>query len=207
MKCENFKTYIVLSDIEKLDSNVQKAFTNHIETCENCQHDIEAMKIYHAIVNELNNSYPDIDNAEEFTNQIMDSLNKATSRKVTFINAFSQIAAAITILFIIGFYTTEKSYINKSFAEMEAKYTMTPEKIEFIKDYNQCRSSSAELLKDIITNDENLIALIESETLYLSPVNIKKYSSNLCQQSTMDFANASSEKKKQLIKQFLRNEL
>ncbi len=211
MNCERVEKQIIFSDIENICTEDRAAFLEHIDSCDSCKNNKKAMEKYHLLIQEINKTYPTLKNADDFTNQILDSIEADSKTKnnkeVSIINFSLRIAAAITILFILGFYANQKIYVNKSIAELEEQYTIPPEKNEFIRDYNECRSGSETILKDIITNNDELLAMVRDERKTSSPINIKKYSSNICQQSALDFADAPQTQKKELLVKYLRNEL
>lgn len=206
MKCEQIEQYIILMEVSKLDLLEKKAISAHLENCRECAKKFSDTEQYENLIAIYRENPEVIKNPEEFVDQVIASIdsNYSSSQGNKYRKIFIglRIAASVVILLTTIFYFQQKNYVSTSIASLEKQYSSNAEQNAFYVEYQECRESSMDIVRDIIMNDNEFITLLNKKEVSPGILDVKKASSFLCQHS-LDIEAATMEYKRQLLQQYL----
>lgn len=213
--CDKIEKLITLSDLDDLSINKRDAIAKHIEKCEKCSRKVNEMNEYYRLIQSLQDSKPEMKNAAELTDSIINAISGLTRNNVAEQSGYRykiqphyfRIAASILLIIMAGFYAQQSASVVQMETSLRITYNSKNANKILVNSYNDCLRFSEDFIKDeLITNTHYSNLLLKLSEKY--PLkSYRNFASAICLRSNAEFNNANLEMKKRIVIEILNSNL
>lgn len=210
MNCKEAEKHIYLYKSDELTHAEAAELKMHVDECEHCKKLYTELETYKKLILELENIQTESINAEAFTDDIINLIEKDKSRtlktksplRVIQLPLFRAASIAIILLSSTTFFFQNRM-VNQSLAELEMKFEKKKANSEFLDNYMQCVDYSQFQIAQLVENDIELLEVLENSSKGFYPKDIERYAAKICQQP-IDVNHMNIEEKKKLLFRLIR---